>query len=306
MATALITSGGGAKGAFTVGALLAMQSRGLHRFDMISGTSTGSLIAALVAADDIATLRHQYLNVTPNSILTMQNLIANLTSGRPFIFDTAPLLELIRQHITQSVFDAIMLPTAPLLCITAVSLQSGMATVFSNRNLTPPTDGAYNVRQFTSHKELVKALLASGSQACFTPPVEIGNEQFVDGGHRDVIPTRIVIDQQIDTVFVVSNNPEKQFTTQVQYNDMLKVLLRAIAIFVQDVRENDMRILRDYLNSHGKTLVTICPTQDLDEENPTGLRFNPGAMFAWMMEGSRIAHKVLDDHGFPWPANPPV
>jgi predicted acylesterase/phospholipase RssA len=306
MAKALITSGGGAKGSFTIGALLAMRRRGIHQFDMISGTSTGSFIAALVAAGELDALQRQYLSVGPNDILTMQNLIANLVAGRPFIFDTLPLQDLIHQHISPDVFNRIMSPTAPLLCITAVSLQSGMATIFSNRELPAPPDKLYKVRKFQDRDEMMKALLASGSQGGFTPPVTIGSEQFIDGGHRDVIPARIVVDQQVDTVFVLTNNPEKQFTTQVQYTNILKVLLRVIAIFVQDVRENDLRTLTEFLASRGKRPVIIAPEQDLDEENPTGLRFNPGSMLAWMSEGGRRANISLDLHNFPPPGNPPV
>jgi predicted acylesterase/phospholipase RssA len=192
------------------------------------------------------------------------------------------------------------------LCITAVSLQTGKASVFSNRDLQPPADNAYNVRKFRDRDEMIKALLASGSQAGFTPPVRIGDEQFVDGGHRDVIPTRVVVDQKIDTVFVLSNNPEIQAEANKIYTSILPVVLRLIAIFVQDVRENDMNLLKDFLATLGKEPVLIAPEQDLDEENPTGLRFNPGAMMGWMVEGARRANEELERHGFIEPDDPPV
>ena len=50
MIRALITSGGGAKGAFTVGALNELADMGIDQYDIISGTSTGALIAALTVA----------------------------------------------------------------------------------------------------------------------------------------------------------------------------------------------------------------------------------------------------------------
>ncbi len=39
---ALITSGGGAKGAFTVGALEELRKQNITHFDIVSGTSTGA------------------------------------------------------------------------------------------------------------------------------------------------------------------------------------------------------------------------------------------------------------------------
>jgi NTE family protein len=295
MARALITGGGGAKGAFSVGALLALNKRGFLPFDIISGTSTGAFIAALAAADELETLRQQYLSVGPNDILAKQNIVANVLNGKAFLFDTYPLVQLTRQHITHNIFDKIMLADAPILCVTAVSLQTGQATVFSNKELQ--THDQYRVKKFVNHEMLVNALVASGSQAGFTPPVIIEGEQFVDGGHRDVIPTRIVVDLAADDVLVLSNNPSVYANDTRQYNDLLSVVLRVVSIFLQDVRENDIRLLDDYLSQKGKSAIVIEPENDLDEENPTGLRFNPPLMASWMILGELRANKILDQLG---------
>ena len=291
MAKALILGGGGAKGAFSVGALLALRKNGLFPFDIISGTSTGAFIAALAVADDLETLRQQYLSVGSNDILAKQNIVENVLNGRAFLFDTYPLIQLTRKHITQDVFDRIMRPESPMLCITAVSLQTGQATVFSNREL--PSLPQYRVKRLSDNEMLVNALVASGSQAGFTPPVIIEGEQFVDGGHRDVIPTRIVVDLQADDVVVLSNNPSVYENDPRHYNDLLSVVLRVVGIFLQDVRENDVRILDDYLATKGKRAIVIEPETDLDEENPTGLRFNPPLMASWMILGELRANKVV-------------
>jgi predicted acylesterase/phospholipase RssA len=293
MARALITGGGGAKGAFSVGALLALEKRGFFPFDIISGTSTGAFIAALAAAGELETLRQQYLNVEPNDILAKQNLIANVLNGKAFLFDTYPLLQLTSQYVTQRVFDRIMSAGAPTLCITAVSLQSGQATVFSNREL--PSRPQYRVKKFVDLQMLVNALVASGSQAGFTPPVIIDGEQFVDGGHRDVIPTRVVVDLAAEDVIILSNNPSVHMNDERQYNDLLSVVLRVVSIFLQDVREYDIHILDDFLIPKGKRAIVIEPEADLDEENPTGLRFNPPLMASWMILGEIRANKVLDN-----------
>jgi predicted acylesterase/phospholipase RssA len=292
MIRALITGGGGAKGAFSVGALLALKKRGFLPFDIISGTSTGAFIAALAAAHELETLRQQYLSVGPNDILAKQNIVANVLNGKAFLFDTYPLVQLTRQHITQDIFNKIMLTDAPVLCVTAVSLQTGQATVFSNKELQPHDQ--YRVKKFANHEMLVNALVASGSQAGFTPPVIIEGEQFVDGGHRDVIPTRIVVDLAADEVVVLSNNPSVYENDTRHYNDLLSVVLRVVSIFLQDVRENDVRLLDDYLSQKGKSAIIIEPENDLDEENPTGLRFNPPLMASWMILGELRANKILD------------
>ena len=60
---ALITSGGGAKGAFTVGALNALAERGINSYDIISGTSTGAMLAALSVLGMFSELEDIYLSV---------------------------------------------------------------------------------------------------------------------------------------------------------------------------------------------------------------------------------------------------
>src|SRR6185295_4634658 len=203
---ALVTSGGGAKGAFTVGALRYLFNGGPCPFQILSGTSTGSLIAALAAVGKINELCIEYTNVTNDDILTKENIINNLSNNRPYLFGTAPLLDLIKKYITQRVADDLVAPAAPYLCLTAVSLQTGIPTVFCNKSIGPPADRSYKVRQIYNRDDMIDALLASSSQAGFLPPVMIDHEQFVDGGNREVIPTRIVVDLNPDSVYIISNS----------------------------------------------------------------------------------------------------
>jgi len=66
---ALVLSGGGAKGAFTAGVVKYLMVEFGLNFDLVVGTSTGALIAPLVASQDIANLIHFYENVEQQDIL---------------------------------------------------------------------------------------------------------------------------------------------------------------------------------------------------------------------------------------------
>lgn len=290
MKRALITSGGGAKGAFTVGALKHLQNQNLHQFDIISGTSTGSLIAALAAAGKIDLLKTIYASVQNDDILKKQNITFNLLNKRPFIFDTEPLRELIDIHITDQVFQTIN-QSNTILCLTAINLQTGMPTVFSNKNIRATAN--YASKRFASLGSFKEALLASSSQAGFLPPVTISGQQFVDGGNREVIPTRVAVNLLPDEVVVISNNPNQLFQVPDKYDDLLKILLRAISIFLQDVRENDLAVLRDFRSMTGAKVIHILPEEDLDPEFPTGLRFKQTLMASWIAKGELRAKHAL-------------
>jgi len=293
---ALITSGGGAKGAFTVGALNALAEGGINSYDIISGTSTGALLAALSVLGMFSELEEIYLSVDNDDILKKENIVSNIQNDRPFIYDTDPLLKLIEQHITIDVFNQIM-ASPKTLCLTAISLQTGKITVFCTRDI-PSTD-MYSVSPITTRQRLIDALLASSSQAGFLPPVSIdagsGVEQFVDGGNRDVIPSRVVTDQNPDEIYVLSNNPPTLFQGDTDYSrtSVLKVISRAISIFIQDVRENDLAVLDEFAKRPNKKVFRIEPDEDLDPEHPTGLGFNKDLMGRWMARGRRAANDVV-------------
>ena len=82
----LITSGGGAKGAFTVGVLNYLKNeKQITHFDLISGTSTGALIASLASVGKIDELKEVYLNTTNANILEPLNLFDTVISGNSIL-----------------------------------------------------------------------------------------------------------------------------------------------------------------------------------------------------------------------------
>jgi predicted acylesterase/phospholipase RssA len=301
----LITSGGGAKGAFSVGVLRHLKDdRGISNFDLISGTSTGALIASLASLGDIDTLANIYLNTTNADILKPQNIVDAILGGNPFVYDTEPLFKQIQQNIDPVTYQSIMNSNC-VLCFNAVSLQSGRVTVFATKNIIPAS--YYDTKIINSREMFIDALLASSNQAVFMNPINIGNDDYVDGGNREVVPTRVVV-QNLDIdeeheIYVISNNPNDllQFPGK-QFTSILDVLIRAINMFVQEVRENDLEVMAKYKTFYdlNKTnpafkmkIFYFCPEFDLDPEFSTGLRFERGRMLQWMATGRRIADEIL-------------
>lgn len=296
MRRALITSGGGAKGAFTVGALSHMFDNNLANFDLISGTSTGSLIAAFAAAGDIETLKDVYTNVTDNDIIATTNLVRQLQQGNPYLLDSYPLVKLINEKVTDTIYQKIMAGNTTL-CLTAVSLQTGNPTIFATKNITVPP--GYDLKLIQNIQQLKNAMLASSSQGGFLPPVNIEGQQMVDGGHRTVIPTAAAVAQNPDEVVVLSNNPRKIFAGNPNYTSVIDTILRVMSIFIQGVRENDYKLLDDYVASSHKKVFYIEPDTDLDEQNPTGLRFDRFLMTLWRSQGEQKARQILTAGGSP-------
>ncbi|CAL1518920.1 patatin-like phospholipase family protein [Chitinophaga sp. MM2321] len=293
----LITSGGGAKGAFSVGALRhLMTTGGITAFDIISGTSTGALIAAMVAGNKIPDLVDIYLNNSNADVLNPQNAIDNLLNKKPYLYDTAPLENQIRQQIDAATYNNIM-QSSTLLCLNTISLQTARLNIFSNKTVQP--DQHYDTNIIDSRETMINALLGSTNQAVFMPPVMINGNQFVDGGNKEVIPTRVVISNLSGAadhqVYILSNNPDKQLQLTQTFTGLLDVLMRAITIFIQEVRENDLEVLRNYKKIAPVKIKVfyICPDKELDPVFPTGLRFDNLLMQAWMKQGQLKAKEIL-------------
>lgn len=293
----LITSGGGAKGAFSVGVLDYLKNEvGINRFDLISGTSTGALIASLACVGKVNKLREIYLSTTNADILAPENIVVSIANGQPYIFDTEPLLRQIDTHITDAVFTQIM-NSSTTLCLNAISLQTGKVNVFTTGEIQPTSH--YAVQPVTSRASLRKALLGSSNQAVFMNPVDIGDEQFVDGGNREVIPTRVVCNSlslnEQHEIYILSNNPHEIFPLTKTFSNILDVLTRSISIFIQEVRENDLEVMSKFwgLCSPRPKIFYICPAKDLDTRYPTGLRFDRGLMTQWMEKGWELADEII-------------
>lgn len=296
MKRALILSGGGAKGAFSIGVLeYIYENRPDLTFDIISGTSTGALIASMIILDDISFLLDIYQSVSNDDVLRYNDVLGNVRDKKPYLVSDAPLEKMIHDKITTDLAPDII-NSEKTLCLTAVSLQTGKITVFCNKDI-PSTD-KYDVRQIKTRSDLILALRASGNQAGFLPPISmphIPDEQFIDGGIREVIPTSVVIDLNPDEVLVLSNNPEEISQIDDKYTGFMGVMMRAIQIFIQDVRRNDIDALKRWREDTGKKVYFIEPAKDLDFDYPTGLRFSPVLMGQNVEIGYRAAKPVIDN-----------
>ena len=291
----LITSGGGAKGAFSVGALqyLTQQPGG---FDFISGTSTGSLIAAMIAANKLQTLVDVYRNTTNQMILKPVDLVDAADKKLPYLYDTLPLTKQLDSYLDHAAYTTIM-NSAVRLCFNSVCLQNGKISVFTTKpvNASPSYD-SYLINSLSMMKD---GMMGSSNQAAFMPPVEFNGKQFVDGGNREVIPTRVVVQNipsnQPHDIYVLSNNPLEFRVDNKIFKSILEVLFRAVTMFIQEVRENDMEALTRFKQSASKPvrIFYIYPDTELDIDYPTGLRFDKFRMRTWMTEGAAKAQHVV-------------
>ena len=75
----LALEGGGGKGAYQIGAYSALKKLG-YKFNMVAGTSIGSLNAAIIVQDDIKLAKELWLN-SDSEIIGLDNELVKMTKN---------------------------------------------------------------------------------------------------------------------------------------------------------------------------------------------------------------------------------
>jgi len=93
--------------------------------------------------------------------------------------------------------------------------------------------------------EMIRAIVASADQPVFTPPIKIRStdaapRQYVDGGVREYAPIRVALDNGATNIYVVYLSPETEPEVNKEYKSVFDILLRTLALFSDDVGENDV------------------------------------------------------------------
>lgn len=314
--TALVISGGGSRGAFAVGAIKEMFKQGLS-FDLVSGTSTGALIAPLVATGEIELLEDIYANAETDKIIKRDGGL-NMKA----IYKTDGLRKLIDTHLTPARYEKILASNTRVF-VTTVMLETGEIVNWN------PQRGGRDGKPLTLEK-FKAAMFASASIPVLMPTVEIGKNNYVDGGVREIAPLGIVLDEGIETIYAVILSPEGSKRAKLEgagIHRLIEVALKTIDVFTQDVVYNDINTAVLYnkivrynkpLREKAKAILTPKQFKDLfeDPDNPDpfedkkvldiflfrpdkelpadALEFVPSKMKAMIKLGEEVAKRQLD------------
>ncbi|MCC6766749.1 MAG: patatin-like phospholipase family protein [Deltaproteobacteria bacterium] len=228
--TALVLSGGGARGAYQAGALLGLLEIGClaperSNIGLLVGSSAGAINAGLLAAtaDRCAAGVERLVSVwrglsadhvfrtdvvSLGSIglrwvrdLTFGGMVGHVTGKA--LLDTAPLRQLIGREfqggrIAENVADGTLRGVA----IAATDLYSGSGVLF--------LEGAPDLKLWTrTHWSIERAVLgvdhfmASSAIPVFFPSVELGSRHFADGCIRNIAPLAPAIQLGADRIVAI-------------------------------------------------------------------------------------------------------
>lgn len=223
---AIVLSGGGAKGAFQVGVLHELVVNRGVRIDIAAGVSTGSIQALGVAQDDIPALLQQWLDIRGNSTIYKERPLGIVGGilGQTAIYDASPLQKLLKKFADQAKLKA----SGRKLLLGVVNLGTG-----TYRTINETVPGIHNW------------VYASCAMPVFFDPLKTRDsngteEQWVDGGVRDVTPLGSALELNPRGVIVVRASPPPRPGKVRTFPNMIKIGLRAVDILQSEVSANDI------------------------------------------------------------------
>lgn len=219
--TALILSGGGAKGAFQAAAeKYAREVKG-YTWDIIAGVSVGALNGTMLAMGKYQRLWEVWNSISNDQVYTggfnLWSLI-KVAFGAKSFYGNDPLWRMLQTELNPALIQAD-------LRVGSVSLVSGEYVQFTK---TEP--------------QLAKAVLASTVMPIIWTPVDISDayRSMVDGGVRNITPIGDVLDANPDEILIINCSPENESPLPVPPPNVVQIGLRTLDILLNEVFRSDM------------------------------------------------------------------
>lgn len=219
---AIVLSGGGAKGAFQVGALDQLVHKYKVKPKIVVGTSTGAIQALAVAQNDVKRLVEVWSGIKGNDDIYRERAgLAGALFGAKSLYDTAPLKKLLKKF-----YDPAKVAASGIeLRLGVVSLQSG-----EFRTIDQSVPGLDNW------------VYASCAMPVFFEPLETSDkQQWADGGVRDVTPLGSALELNPSGVLVIRASPRPGTAKNKKFGGLVSIGLRAANILQSEVSRNDLQ-----------------------------------------------------------------
>lgn len=236
MSRALVVSGGGSKGAYAAGVADVLVNEGGLTFDVVSGTSTGGLLAPFVAAGAVGRAVELYTSVTTEDILTMRRTSQLLRA--PSLASYEPLIGQVRKAVAGGMAERI-LSSSTRFFLAATRLQD-RTPVFLHNQDAPAGVPELQFQKIPDDAGLVRAMVATASIPGLAPPVDIGDHQFVDGGVREMTPLAVPVAMGVEEVWVILLSPRICPPTTIKYTTIASILGRTADTLLTDVSQTDL------------------------------------------------------------------
>ena len=295
---ALVISGGGSKGAFAGGVAHYLIEEAKKEYDILVGTSTGSLLISHLGLSKIDKIRSIYSSVNQESIfnncpfvikkkhgsdiisMNHWNIVKNFIRGRKTFGESENLRELIRESITLQEFEE--LKNGPKDIVVTVS------------NLSLNQVEYKSINDF-NYDEFCDWIWISSNYTPFMSLVRKNGCEYADGGLGSLVPIEEAIKRGATEVDVVVLRTEVSYYNRMPSRNPFELLTSMMAFVLDRIENQNIRIGKLVANQQD-AIVNFYYTPTVLTTN--SLIFNKEKMTLWWKKGYLYA-KNKDTESMP-------
>lgn len=286
---ALVISGGGSKGAFAGGVAQFLMGNCQKNYDLFVGTSTGSLLAPLLASGNIDLARKVYTSVRQQDIFTICPFIFEKDKDGTYktrinhwgivkmfwrrektFGDSHHLRHLIGRIFTEKDFDGLQ--------------KNGKEVVVSVSNLTLQTEEFKSSKDYPYH-DFCDWIWASANLVPFMSLLHKDGFDYGDGGFGNLIPVQEAINRGATAADVIVLYPANQPTKNPPIRNAFNVWGRTYDYMLAQIAKDDI-IIGNLEARDKKVDLNFYYTPRLLTEQ--SFVFDPEQMNAWWEEGFQV------------------
>ncbi|MFH0767011.1 MAG: patatin-like phospholipase family protein [Bacillota bacterium] len=216
----LCFTGGGARGAYQIGAAQALKELGiLDQIQVYSGTSIGAANAAVLASSSVKTTKEIWFNIPKDALHRDESIMLRLTKEKLKMIDHGIYKMDTFENVMMSEINYERLKTKEIYVTISEGGEDGKG-IFDlvkstyNHYIKKDSKVIYLPLQELTQLECHKAIVASCSIPVIFPAVSNENKKYYDGGVFDNIPVRPLVDAGCDEIIIVHLNRIVFFKTE--------------------------------------------------------------------------------------------
>lgn len=291
---ALVISGGGSKGAFAGGVAQYLMEEKKHAYDLMIGTSTGSLLIPHLALGKVKKIHDIYTNVNMDNIFNLNpfivkrrgevetvsinhfNVIRQFICGKRTFGESKKLRKYIRTHFTREEFAELK-----------ASKQNIVVTV---TNLAK-NDVEYKCIRDFEYDAFCDWIWISCNYIPFMSLATVDGCEYGDGGFSSLVPIKEAIDRGATEIDVVVLETETLSEPKAIGKNPFSLMVNLFGTLLDQVEKHDIVIGKLAANSKDVKLEFYYTPVSL---TTNALVFNRDKMKEWWQMGYGYARNKSD------------
>ncbi len=292
---ALVISGGGSKGAFAGGVAQYLIEEEGRNYDMMLGTSTGSLLVPHLALNEIPKIYKIFTNVRQNDIFSVSPFVQRKRGNREFVSidfmnsiwqfiklkrtfgESKTLRKNIFRNLTKDEYKRIR-ATKHDVIVTVTNLSKNRVE--------------YKSIQECSYEEFCNWIWISCNYIPFMSLAVVDGHEYADGGLGCVVPIREAIQRGAKEVDAIILESESMEDLKVLGKNPFSLMMNLFGHLMDQVEKNDITIGKLAAKTKDVNLNLYYTPTRLTENS---LIFSKRLMVKWWREGYEYARSKHED-----------